>query len=121
MDRIHADIRAIGFLAMELMQEYVLDNGAVDRRSGSDANAVGFLSETTSSADELMNVSAHLLLKFVSNPDSTHFSNAPGAKGACIEATGIRKNSSVARKPLDFGPARLLSYVWFSSTVFYWR
>jgi hypothetical protein len=70
------------------MQKYVFDNGAVGiedlDRWFSNSDAVGFLSATTSasSADELMNVSVYLFLKSVSNPDSTHFSNVPCARGA---------------------------------------
>lgn len=56
------DVRALGYITMELMQKHVKDNGAVGvddlYRWRSDSNAVGFLCETTSapSVDVLMKV-----------------------------------------------------------------
>jgi hypothetical protein len=57
------DVRALGFITMELMQKHVKNDGAVGvddlRRWPPDSNAVDFLSETTSasSVNELMRVS----------------------------------------------------------------
>ncbi|KAH8760756.1 kinase-like domain-containing protein [Hyaloscypha finlandica] len=54
------DVRAVGYIAMELMQKYVKDDGAIGvenlDRWPSDSNAVDFLSRTTSasSVDELL-------------------------------------------------------------------
>jgi hypothetical protein len=54
---------SLGYIAMELMQKYVKDDGAIGvedlDRWPSDSNVVGFLSMTTSasSLDELLKVS----------------------------------------------------------------
>jgi hypothetical protein len=56
------DVRALGYIVMELMQKYIKDDGAVGvenlDRWLSDSNAVGFLSMTTSttSVNGLMKV-----------------------------------------------------------------
>ena len=58
------DIRALGYITMELMQKYTQDDGGIGvddlERWPSDCNAVGFLSMTTSatSVDELKKVSS---------------------------------------------------------------
>jgi hypothetical protein len=57
------DIRAVGYITMELMQKYAKDDGAIGiedlDRWPSTSDAIGFLSTTTSasSADELLQVS----------------------------------------------------------------
>ena len=57
------DIRAVGYITMELMQKYTKDDGAIGiedlDRWPSASDAVGFLSMTTSAAsiDELIQVS----------------------------------------------------------------
>jgi hypothetical protein len=59
----------VGYIAMELMQKYVKDDGAVGvedlERWPSDSNAVDFLSRTTSasSVDELLKVRRMYLSK----------------------------------------------------------
>ncbi|KAH6701331.1 kinase-like domain-containing protein [Leptodontidium sp. MPI-SDFR-AT-0119] len=59
-----ADVKAIGYIAMELMQKYHKDDGAIGledfSRYPSDSDAVDFLAATTSatSAEELLRVSS---------------------------------------------------------------
>lgn len=61
------DIKALGYITMELMQKYTNDNGAIGLedfdRWPSDGNAVDFLAMTTSatSVDQLLQVSSHTL------------------------------------------------------------
>jgi hypothetical protein len=63
------DVRAVGYIAMELMQKYVKDDGAVGVEDlecwPSDSNAVNFLLRTTSasSVDELLKVRRMYLSK----------------------------------------------------------
>jgi hypothetical protein len=63
------DVRAIGYIAMELMQKYVKDDGAVKVEDlecwPSDSNAIDFLSRTISalSVDELLKVRRMYLSK----------------------------------------------------------
>ena len=58
------DVRAVGYIMMELMQKYAKDGGAIGienlHRWSVDSDAVKFLSMTTSasSVEELMKVSA---------------------------------------------------------------
>lgn len=65
MDRSHPrDVRAVGYITMELMQKYAKEDGAIGienlNRWSMDSDAVKFLSMTTSagSIEELRKVSA---------------------------------------------------------------
>ena len=63
----HNDVRAMGYITMELMQKYAKDDGAIGienlNRWSMDSDAVKFLSMTTSarSVEELMKVSMTVL------------------------------------------------------------
>jgi hypothetical protein len=60
------DVRAVGRIAMELMQKYAKDDGAVGvedlSRWPSDSDAVGFLSETTSASCVTQLIKVKLLI-----------------------------------------------------------